>query len=149
MARSFPPTCATKRIVIYGGTRLDREKVAPFVSALAYELLRNDSIMLGFHAVRLDRELYVGDVRETVRRLLHECDAIVADVTDRSANVMYEVGLAHACGRDPLLLWRGDAGALEKDLPFYLRPQRIVAQADPRAIAAALRRYLASARGSG
>jgi hypothetical protein len=98
----------------------------------------------GFHAVRLDRELYVGDVRETVRRLLHECDAIVADVTDRSANVMYEVGLAHAFGRDPLLLWRGDTAAMEKSLPFYLRPQRVVAHEDPGEIAAALKTYLVS-----
>jgi len=61
----------------------------------------------GFHPIRLDRELYAGDVRETVVRLLRECEAIIADITTRSPNVMYEVGLAHALGRKPLLLWQG------------------------------------------
>jgi hypothetical protein len=83
-----------------------------------------------FHPVRLDRELYTGDVRDTVSRLLLESDAVVADVTTLSANVMYEVGLAHASGRKPLLLWRGDSETMEKRLPFYLRPQRIVCGSD-------------------
>ena len=100
----------------------------------------------GFHPVRLDRDLYAGDVRETVRRLLRESDAIIADVTDRSANVMYEVGLAHAFGRDPLLLWRGDAKSLESQLPFYLRPQRIVFGTDPAQINEALKAYLDGVR---
>jgi hypothetical protein len=96
--------------------------------------------------VRLDRELYAGDVRETVTRLLRESDAIVADVTDRSANVMYEVGLAHAYGREPLLLWRGDDRSMKELLPFYLRPQRMVAGTETAAMVAALHKYLAGAR---
>ena len=84
----------------------------------------------GFHPVRLDRELYTGDVRETVSRLLRESDAVVADVTTLSPNVMYEVGLAHAYGRKPLLLWRGSSDAMEQQLPFYLRPQRIACGGD-------------------
>lgn len=80
----------------------------------------------GFHAVRLDRDLYAGDVRDSIGRLLRESDAVVADVTDRSPNVMYEIGLAHAFGREPLLVFRGASAALETKLPFYLRPQRVV-----------------------
>jgi hypothetical protein len=34
--------------------------------------------------------VYAPDVRETVRRLLRGRDAVVAEVTDSSANVMYE-----------------------------------------------------------
>ena len=98
----------------------------------------------GYHPIRLDRDLYAGDVRETVVRLLRDCDAVVADVSTRSPNVMYEVGLAHAFGRKPLLLWRERADALE-ELPFYLRPQRIATGSES-ALAEALKTYLAEAR---
>ena len=57
---------------------------------------------------------------------------------------MYEVGLAHAFGRKPLLLWRERADALE-ELPFYLRPQRIATGSES-ALAEALKTYLAEAR---
>ena len=99
----------------------------------------------GFHPIRLDRELYAGDVRETVVRLLRESDAVIADVTGQSANVMYEVGLAHALGRKPLLLWRGDAALMAEALPFYLRPQR-VATGSSKALTNALKSYLREAR---
>jgi hypothetical protein len=97
----------------------------------------------GFHPVRLDRDLYAGDVRETVRRLLRECDGIIADVTDRSPNVIYELGLAHAYGREPLLLWRGEGRRLADLLPFYLRPQRIASVSGHAGISDAVKAYLA------
>ena len=100
---------------------------------------------LGFHPLRLDRELYTGDVRETVQRLLRESDAVIADITDQSPNVMYEVGLAHAYGREPLLLWRGQAQDAETKLPFYMKPQRIAFAADPEDLVTRVRQYLDSA----
>jgi len=96
----------------------------------------------GFHPIRLDRDLFTGDVRQTVQHLLDECDAIIADVTKLSANVMYEIGLAHAQNQKPLLIWRSDPERLEKDLPFYLRPQRIVTSKDQEGIRGAIVEYL-------
>jgi nucleoside 2-deoxyribosyltransferase len=110
-----------------------------------YEMLIEIIRAEGFHSIRLDRELYAGDVRETVVRLLRECDAVVADVTTRSPNVMYEVGLAHAVGRKPLLLWRGPTDTIDKDLPFYLRPQRVAAGAGA-TLTDAVKTYLKEAR---
>lgn len=78
-----------------------------------------------------------------MRRLLRECDGIVADVTDRSPNVMYELGLAHAYGREPLLLWRGESRTLADLLPFYLRPQRIAPVTGDAGISDAIKAYLA------
>jgi len=97
---------------------------------------------LGFHPVRLDRDLYAGDIRETVRQLLRESDAVIADITDRSANVMYEIGLAHAFGLEPLLLWRGGARKIERSLPFYLKPQRIAVAANSKTVAKVVKQYL-------
>ena len=99
---------------------------------------------LGFHPLRLDRELYVGDVRDTVRRLLRESDAVVADITEASPNVMYEIGLAHAYDREPLLLWRGQQEAAETRLPFYLKPQRVAFVPGTKALLDAVREYLTS-----
>src|SRR5918994_1983028 len=41
-----PSTMRNKRVVIYGGTDLDKQPMGDFVSALAYALLGNDSILL-------------------------------------------------------------------------------------------------------
>jgi hypothetical protein len=102
----------------------------------------------GFHAIRLDRDLHTGDVRQTVQQLVQECDAVVADVTRLSANVMYEVGLAHAQGKKPppLLIWRADPDLLETSLPFYLRPYRIASSKDPGGTVGVLRDYLGEIR---
>jgi hypothetical protein len=98
----------------------------------------------GFHPIRLDRDLHTGDVRQTVQQLVQDCDAVIADITSLSANVMYEVGLAHAYGKKPppLLIWQGDTENLEASLPFYLRPQRIASKKDPRGTMGAVREYL-------
>jgi hypothetical protein len=102
----------------------------------------------GFHAIRLDRDLHTGDVRQTVQQLVQECDAVIADVTTLSANVMYEVGLAHAQGKKPppLLIWRADPDLLETSLPFYLRPYRIASSKDQGGTLGALRDYLGEIR---
>jgi hypothetical protein len=99
----------------------------------------------GFHPIRLDRDLYSGDVRETVVRLLRDCDAVIADVTACSPNVMYEVGLAHAFGRKPLLLWQGPLETIGRELPFYLRPQRLAIGSGSE-LTEALKTYLTEAR---
>lgn len=98
----------------------------------------------GFHAIRLDRDLHTGDVRQTVQQLVQECDAVIADVTKLSPNVMYEVGLAHAQGKKPppLLIWRADPVLLDSSLPFYLRPYRIASSKDRGGTLGALRDYL-------
>lgn len=102
----------------------------------------------GFHAIRLDRDLHTGDVRQTVLQLVQDCDAVVADITSLSANVMYEVGLAHAQGKKPppLLIWRADPQLLETSLPFYLRPYRIASSKDQGGTVGALRDYLDAIR---
>ena len=102
----------------------------------------------GFQAIRLDRDLHTGDVRQTVQQLVQECDAVIADVTRLSANVMYEVGLAHAQGKKPppLLIWRDEPDKLEALLPFYLRPYRIASSKDQGGTLGALRDYLEAIR---
>ena len=71
-----------------------------------------------------------------------ESDAIIADVTDASPNVLYELGHAHAYARNPLLIWRTNAGG-KPEIPFYLKPQRLTfaqSKADLAGAIAGLRR---------
>ena len=55
------------------------------------------------------------------KRLINEAKVIVADLTERNPNVFYEVGLAHAIGKEVILL----AQSVE-DIPFDLRHLRTI-----------------------
>jgi hypothetical protein len=41
---------------------------------------------------------------EAIQEQIAVCDFMVADVTTKNANVLYEVGLAHAIGRKVLII---------------------------------------------
>jgi hypothetical protein len=110
-----------------------------------YRELEQTIAQEGFEAIRLDHKLYTGDIRTTVGRLLEEADAIIADVTDASPNVLYELGHAHAYGRNPLLIWRTNAGD-KPELPFYLKPQRLTFARSTAELAAAIAEYFESVR---
>jgi hypothetical protein len=73
----------------------------------------------GLKAVRGDevytRQSVLADVWLGIRKSL----AVVAELTGRNQNVMYEVGLAHAIGKPIILLTRD-----EDDVPFNLRALR-------------------------
>jgi hypothetical protein len=108
----------------------------PFQGTSLWSVIESAASTSGFHPIRLDEDLFVGDVRTTITRLVREADAVVADITSVNPNVMYEIGLAHAEGRSPLLLHRGDLS-----VPFYLRPHRIASGTDEE-LAAATKKYL-------
>src|SRR5215510_819597 len=73
------------RGVITALTRVIRRNclvLMPFKRRLDRYYSRLEQVIddLGFHPVRLDRDLYAGDIRETVRQLLRESDAVIADI---------------------------------------------------------------------
>ena len=101
----------------------------------------------GFQPIRLDQDLFTGDVRNTVQQLIEECDAVIADITELSANVMYEVGLAHSFKKNPapLLIWSGAPEGIG-ELPFYLKPHRVATAKDAGGTMGAVREYLRSVK---
>lgn len=111
----------------------------------AYNRLKDAIGLEGFEPIRLDEKLYTGDIRATVMRLVEETDAIIADVTEASPNVLYEVGYAHARDRNPLLIWRVKDGAVPA-LPFYLKPQRLVFVSNDGDVRNAVAQYLEEVR---
>jgi len=65
----------------------------------------------GFAAKRGDEEQQAGIIMNQVWDYIRHADAIVADVTGRNPNVLYEVGMAHALGKPVVLLLREDEPA--------------------------------------
>src|ERR1051326_4601359 len=74
------------------------------------------SALSKFDVARADRELDQRNILETIVRGIAEADLIVADITTLNANVMYELGVAHALGRSVVMIAQDIS-----ELPFDIR----------------------------
>lgn len=70
----------------------------------------------GAYAERVDQQIFSGNILERVFNQIAKADLIVADMSERNANVFYEVGYAHALGKTTILLTRR-----ADDIPFDLQ----------------------------
>lgn len=75
----------------------------------------------GYEINRADTELDQQNVLKDVVRGIATADLVIVDLTTRNANVLYELGLSHALGRNTVLL----AQSMD-EVPFDLRSYRIV-----------------------
>jgi len=75
----------------------------------------------GFEPVRADELFTTGSVVEQVWEQVQKSRVLLADLTDRNANVFYELGLAHAAIK-PVVL----TAARLDDVPFDLRHLRVI-----------------------
>ena len=77
--------------------------------------------------VRLDLENAVGDISSLFRGELAKADCVLAIVTGERANVLYEVGFAHASATKVVLLCQKDPRSNEIDhIPLYLRNHQTI-----------------------
>lgn len=60
-----------------------------------------------------------GDITDQVWQGIRGADAVVADITGKNPNVFYEVGLAHALGKEVIVIAQDAA-----DAPFDIRSHR-------------------------
>lgn len=71
---------------------------------------------VGAYAERLDEQVFTEGMLERIYNQISRADVIIADMTGQNVNVFYEVGYAHALGKQVLLLTqRAD------DIPFDLK----------------------------
>ena len=83
--------------------------------------IKNAAQELGFKCERNDEKVFTNDVLTEIQKNIMEADLIVADLSNGNANVYYEVGYAHALGKDVVLLVQ-----FEEDLKFDLRSMRCI-----------------------
>ena len=83
--------------------------IKPAIEGTGLTCVRGDEIYA--------RQAIVQDVWRSIRK----ARLVVAELSGRNPNVMYEIGLAHAIGKPIILLTRS-----EEDVPFDLRALRYV-----------------------
>ncbi|WP_454735411.1 nucleoside 2-deoxyribosyltransferase [Cupriavidus necator] len=74
---------------------------------------------LSIRAERLDEQIYQEGMLERIYRQIEQADIIIADMSDKNANVFYEVGYAHAKGKHCILLTTS-----ADEIPFDLKHRR-------------------------
>lgn len=75
----------------------------------------------GFEPVRADELFSTGSVVEQIWEQIEKSSVLLADLTDKNANVFYELGLAHAA-RKPVVF----TARRVEDVPFDLRHLRVI-----------------------
>jgi hypothetical protein len=98
--------------------------IMPFAEAFddVYELGIKASVeVLGWGCQRADEVIHNRDIMCKVCQGIRQARFVIADLTDRNANVFYELGMAHALEKDVILLAQ-DVG----DVPFDLRQMNII-----------------------
>jgi hypothetical protein len=70
---------------------------------------------------RADDFFTTGSIMSDIWGAIKYADLIIADCTERNPNVFYEIGIAHAIGKDTILI----SQSIE-DVPFDLRHMRVI-----------------------
>ena len=99
----------------------------PFLSEFdpVYEVIKDACRELGREAVRVDEIYGPGKIIDDVFSIIVQGRLTVCDLTGRNPNVLYEAGLAHARGRDVILLTQN-----KEDVPFDLAQIRYIRYLD-------------------
>lgn len=70
----------------------------------------------GAYCERVDEQIFHNSILSRIYNQISKADIIVADMTGRNPNVFYEVGYAHAMGKQVVLLTK-----MAEDIPFDLK----------------------------
>ena len=81
--------------------------------------IKEPALELGVVAERVDEQIYREGILERIYRQIDLADFIVADMSGKNPNVFYEVGYAHAKGKNCILLT-----SEANDIPFDLKHHR-------------------------
>lgn len=99
--------------------------VMPFAEPLGgyYNTVYQPAIDLAkLRAVRADAEIYgTGKIIDQIWDAIRSARVLIAELTGRNPNVMYELGMAHAL-RKPVVL----VSSNEEDVPFDIRHVRVI-----------------------
>lgn len=112
-------------------TRIDSGKccvLMPFTAEWSERtwdrIIRPTLTGMGLTAVRAD-DLFGHDVMEDIWEMINTSEFVIADITDRNANVFYELGIAHTLGKKVILTTQTTS-----DIPFDLNRYRHIVYRD-------------------
>lgn len=71
---------------------------------------------LGYACSRVDEQEFNGSIRDRIVAAIRDCQFVVADVTEARPNCYYELGVAHALGKEVIHLARST-----RDIHFDVR----------------------------
>lgn len=93
----------------------------PFKAELApvYSALQSAATSLGLKPMRADDLWVHHSVIQDIVSLIAKARIVICDCTGRNPNVFYEAGIAHALGKEVILIAQSD-----EDVPFDLRHHR-------------------------
>ncbi len=110
----------------FQGIKVDRKQVfvlMPFAKGFEqiYEVIKEVGADAGLQILRVDEMISPGSIMDQIYESIASSGMIVADLSGRNQNVMYELGVANTMGKKTLLL----AQDLD-DVPFDVRMQRVL-----------------------
>jgi len=79
-------------------------------------------LQLGYRAVRVDHQSFVGDIVIEIKKLIKKSAAIVGDLSDSRPNVLYEIGFAHASKRKVVQI----CSTSMDNIPFDVRNNKTI-----------------------
>ena len=75
----------------------------------------------GFKAIVSLEQLTPGPILDQIWQGIRVADVVLADITDNNPNVFYEIGLAHALGKEVIVITQDDG-----KVPFDIRNSRYI-----------------------
>jgi hypothetical protein len=142
LSAQLRPVLAPKVFNLHGLEDLDPKLVSvmmPFDARFTevFKTIRDTVSGIGLDCKRAD-DIWNHDVLvQDIVALIGRSRIVICDCTSRNANVFYEAGIAHALGRDVILITQSDG-----DIPFDLRHLRYAKYLDNAEGRAALARRL-------
>jgi hypothetical protein len=102
-----------------------------------YEIIRSTVAAQSFHCIRSDEIFQTRSVMNIVNEMLARSELIIADLTNRNPNVFYELGFAHALGKNSILM-----SQKKTDVPFDLRHRQYFTYTHGKKLSSSLARQL-------
>jgi len=96
--------------------------IMPFIPELHYFYLYIKEHVERHHGIeceRADDQILTVPVLEKINDMIRNADVIVADCSDRNANVFYELGIAHAHGKKVVLITKDPVRDAPSDIRHY------------------------------
>ena len=79
-------------------------------------------LVLGYKAVRVDHQTFVGDIVSEIKMLIKKSAAVVGDLSESRPNVLYEIGFAHASKRKVVQI----CSTTIDNIPFDVRNNKTI-----------------------